>query len=190
MESGIERIFETGIFSAKSTQKFPLAIFISLQGQPVVHLTITLLPATMTSFPKIKLLAVGKIKKGWIREGLEVYQKRLPELEILEIKDSTLEKEGEQLLAQLKGRDRLIALTEIGQCYSSVEFAQFLSRAESGSLAFVIGSAAGLSEAVKRSAVQQLSLSPMTFPHELARLLLLEQLYRAKSILQGSNYHK
>ena len=144
----------------------------------------------MTSFPKIKLLAIGKVKKSWIRDGLEVYQKRLPELSMVELKDTNPDKEGELILSQIKGRDRLIALTEAGQCYSSVQFAELVSRAESGSLVFAIGSAEGLSQSVKRSAAQCLSLSPMTFPHELARLLLLEQLYRAKSILQGTSYHK
>ncbi|MDB9525620.1 23S rRNA (pseudouridine(1915)-N(3))-methyltransferase RlmH [Oscillatoria sp. CS-180] len=142
------------------------------------------------SFPKIKLAAVGKIKKGWIREGLEVYQKRLPELNIVELKDAGVDKEGEQILALVKGSDRLIALTEEGQLFSSQHFADYLSRVDSNCLVFVIGSAEGLSASVKRSAFQQLSLSPMTFPHEIARLLFLEQLYRAKTILQGSRYHK
>lgn len=144
----------------------------------------------MSGFPKVKLLAVGKVKKGWIREGLEVYRQRLPELDIVELKDSHPAKEGDQMLTQVKDRDRLIALTEEGQCYDSAKFAQLISRAESGSLVFAIGSAEGLSPAVKQSADRSLSLSPMTFPHEIARLLLLEQLYRAKAILQGSNYHK
>ena len=144
----------------------------------------------MTSFPKIKLLAIGKVKKGWIRDGIDVYQKRLPELTTAELKDTRPDKEGEQILAQLKGRDRLIALTEGGRCYDSVKFAEFISRAESGSLVFAIGSAEGLSPQVKQAADRLLSLSPMTFPHEMARLLLLEQLYRAKAILQGSSYHK
>ena len=109
---------------------------------------------------------------------------------MVELKDTNPDKEGELILSQIKGRDRLIALTEVGQCYSSVQFAELVSRAESGSLVFAIGSAEGLSQSVKRSAAQCLSLSPMTFPHELARLLLLEQLYRAKSILQGTSYHK
>ncbi|NEQ46468.1 MAG: 23S rRNA (pseudouridine(1915)-N(3))-methyltransferase RlmH [Leptolyngbya sp. SIOISBB] len=144
----------------------------------------------MTSFPKIKLLAVGKVKKGWIREGIEVYRQRLPELEIVELKDTTPTKEGEHILSLQKGRDRLIALSEEGKCHSSIQLAKMISQAESGSLVFAIGSAEGLSQSVKRSAERLLSLSPMTFPHELARLLLLEQLYRAKTILQGSNYHK
>lgn len=144
----------------------------------------------MTSFPKVKLIAVGKIKKGWIRDGIAVYQKRLPEIEVTEIKDSTPEKEGAQILSLMKGRDRLIALTETGNTYSSTQFADWLSHAESNSLVFVIGSAEGLSQAIQQAAAQQLSLSPMTFPHEIARLLLMEQLYRAKTIMQGSSYHK
>ncbi|MFE4106775.1 23S rRNA (pseudouridine(1915)-N(3))-methyltransferase RlmH [Almyronema epifaneia] len=144
----------------------------------------------MQSFPKVKLIAVGKVKKGWLREGVEVYLQRLPELEIVEIKDSTPAKEGDQILSILKGGDRLIGLSEEGQTFSSVGFAHFLAAADSNSLVFVIGSAAGLSPALKQAASQLLSLSPMTFPHEVARLLLVEQLYRAKTILQGSQYHK
>ncbi|MEM1292055.1 MAG: 23S rRNA (pseudouridine(1915)-N(3))-methyltransferase RlmH [Cyanobacteria bacterium P01_H01_bin.162] len=144
----------------------------------------------MASFPKIKLIAIGKVKKGWIREGIEVYRKRLPELDLVELKDSTPEKEGAQILSMIKPSDRLLALTEEGKTWSSLAFADFVSQADSHNLVFAIGSAAGLSPAIKQSAAQCLSLSPMTFPHEVARLLLLEQLYRAKSILQGSQYHK
>ncbi|MEO0947680.1 MAG: 23S rRNA (pseudouridine(1915)-N(3))-methyltransferase RlmH [Cyanobacteria bacterium J06641_5] len=144
----------------------------------------------MSGFPKLRLIAVGKVKKSWLREGLAVYQQRLPELEILAIKDSTPAREGEQILALLKPSDRLIALAEAGKQYSSQEFAAFLGQVASGSLTFALGSAAGLSPALRQAAHQQLSLSPMTFPHEIARLLLVEQLYRAKTILQGSNYHK
>jgi 23S rRNA (pseudouridine1915-N3)-methyltransferase len=142
------------------------------------------------SFPKVKLLVVGRVKKDWLREGLAVYLKRLPELEILELKDTNPDREGEQILAILKPSDRLIALTEEGKTYSSVAFAELLSQANSNSLVFAIGSADGLSSTLKQQAAHLLSLSPMTFPHEVARLLLVEQLYRAKTILQGSQYHK
>jgi len=141
-------------------------------------------------FPKIKLIAVGKVKKGWVRDGVAVYLQRLPELEISEIKDSNPLKEGEQILSCLKPGDRLIALTETGQTLASPKFAHWLGQASSNTLVFVIGSAGGLSPQLKQSAAHQLSLSPMTFPHEIARLLLVEQLYRAKTILQGGNYHK
>ncbi|NJL85979.1 MAG: 23S rRNA (pseudouridine(1915)-N(3))-methyltransferase RlmH [Leptolyngbyaceae cyanobacterium SM1_1_3] len=144
----------------------------------------------MPSFPKVRLIAVGKVKKGWLRDGLEVYCRRLPELEITEIKDSTPEKEGDQILSLLKSSDRLIALSAEGQMFSSIEFADFLSKADSHSLVFAIGSAEGLSTTLKQSAVEIFSLSPMTLPHEIARLILVEQIYRAKTILQGSQYHK
>jgi 23S rRNA (pseudouridine1915-N3)-methyltransferase len=144
----------------------------------------------MIAFPKIRLITVGKVKKAWIYEGVAVYQKRLPELDVIEVKDSTPEKEGDQILTLLKGRDRLIALTEEGQLFSSRQFAAMLAAAESHNWVFAIGGAVGLSAAVKDRAASLLSLSPMTFPHEIARLLFTEQLYRAKSILQGTSYQK
>ncbi|NJK27584.1 MAG: 23S rRNA (pseudouridine(1915)-N(3))-methyltransferase RlmH [Coleofasciculaceae cyanobacterium SM2_3_26] len=144
----------------------------------------------VNGFPKIKLIAVDKVKKTWIREGIELYLKRLPELEIIEIKDSNPEKEGEQILTMLKPDWWAIALTEEGKLFSSVQFANFLSQADSNHLVFIIGSAEGLSPKLKQAATQQIALSPLTFPHEIARLLLVEQLYRAKTILQGSSYHK
>lgn len=144
----------------------------------------------MQSFPKLKLIAVGKVKKSWIRSGLDVYRGRLPELSIIEIKDSTPEKEGEQVLSLLRGEDRLIALSEEGKTFTSVKFANFLGTAPSNRLILFIGSASGLSPQVKQQAHSLLSLSPMTFPHELARLMVVEQLYRAKTILQNGNYHK
>ncbi len=149
------------------------------------------LPQSVTpAFPKIRLIAVGKVKKDWIRAGIATYCQRLPELDILEIKDSTPEKEGQQLLALLKPTERAVALTEEGKSLTSGAFADFLAAAPSHSLAFTLGSASGLSPAYKAAAAWCVSLSPLTFPHEIARLLLVEQLYRAKTILQGSRYHK
>ncbi len=144
----------------------------------------------MTGFPKVRLIAIGKVKKKWIQEGIATYHKRLPEVTIQELKDSHPEREGEQILATMKASDRLIALTEEGQTATSMDFANFFRHSQSQSLVFVIGSAEGLSQVVKQAAERCLSLSPMTFPHEVARLLLIEQLYRAKTILQGSHYHK
>jgi len=144
----------------------------------------------MSSFPKLTTIAIGKVKKGWVREGLEVYLQRVPELTMIELKDSTPDKEGEQILSKLKPNDRLIALTEDGDTFGSIAFAQWLAQAESNRLVFAIGSADGISPTVKQAAERCLSLSPMTFPHEIARLLLFEQFYRAKNILQGGSYHK
>jgi 23S rRNA (pseudouridine1915-N3)-methyltransferase len=144
----------------------------------------------MSSFPKVTVIAIGKVKKGWVREGLEVYCQRVPELTMIELKDSNPEKEGEQILSRVKPNDRLIALTEDGTTFDSIAFADWIAQAESNRLVFAIGSAEGISPAVKRAADRCLSLSPMTFPHEIARLLLFEQFYRAKNILQGGSYHK
>lgn len=144
----------------------------------------------MPSFPKVRLIAVGKVKKKWIQEGLQVYTRRVPELDITEIKDSNPDGEADKILSMLKGGDRLIVLTEEGTPYTSTELAEVLGQAASGSLVFVIGGPDGIAPSLKQQAECLLSLSAMTFPHELARLLLVEQLYRAKTILQNGNYHK
>lgn len=144
----------------------------------------------MQGFPKIKLIAVGKVKKGWIQAGLQTYLKRLPELSITEIRDSNPAAEAQKVLTLCRPGDRLIVLTEEGNPRSSQELAHWLATAPSNSLVFCIGGPTGIAPALRQSAHQLLSLSPMTFPHELARLLLVEQLYRAKTILQGGTYHK
>lgn len=144
----------------------------------------------MQSFPKVTLIAVGKVKKRWILEGVATYAKRLPELTVIEVKDADPDREAGKILALMKGGDRLIVLTEEGKSLSSVELATLVGQAASGSLVFVIGGPEGIADSLKAQAESLLSLSPMTFPHELARLLLIEQLYRAKTILQNTKYHK
>jgi 23S rRNA (pseudouridine1915-N3)-methyltransferase len=139
---------------------------------------------------RIRILAVGKVRKSWVQEGVSLYLKRLPGLVVTELRDSTMAKEAEAIAAALRPDERLVLLTEEGTTYTSVAFAQQLRDSGSQRLAFVIGGAEGLDPALKARANWRLSLSPMTFPHELARLLLLEQLYRASSILQGGPYHK
>lgn len=139
---------------------------------------------------RIRILAVGKVRKSWVQEGVALYLKRLPGLVVTELRDSTMAKEAEVIAAALRPDERLVLLTEEGTTYNSVAFAQQLRDSGSARLAFVIGGAEGLDPALKARANWRLSLSPMTFPHELARLLLLEQLYRASSILQGGPYHK
>ncbi len=133
---------------------------------------------------------MGKVRKSWVQEGVALYLKRLPGLVVTELRDSTMTKEAEVIAAALRPDERLVLLTEEGTTYNSVAFAQQLRDSGSARLAFVIGGAEGLDPALKARANWRLSLSPMTFPHELARLLLLEQLYRASSILQGGPYHK
>ena len=139
---------------------------------------------------KFKIIAVGKIKKNWINAGINEYLKRLPQLEILEIKDAGKEKELSKILSLVKKNDKLIALSETGQSLTSIEFASFIKQELLQPLVFVIGGPEGLSEQINNYAYKVLSLSKMTFPHELARLFLVEQLYRAHTIIQNKNYHK
>ena len=139
---------------------------------------------------RIRILAVGKVRKGWVSEGVELYRRRLPGLEIVELRDGGLAREAEAISSELRRGEQLVALCEEGQTYDSLAFAQALEGSGSEQLAFVIGGAAGLDPALKARASWRLSLSPLTFPHELARLLLLEQLYRARSSQQGGPYHR
>lgn len=140
------------------------------------------------SFPKIKIIAVGKVKKPWLREGIALYAKRLPEVEIVEIKDSDPDKEADQLLGLLGAQERLVILSEFGRQQDSIAFAQWLGIEAYGTLVLFIGGAEGVSDRLKQHPM--ISLSAMTFPHEIARLMLVEQLYRAKTILQNGSYHK
>ena len=138
----------------------------------------------------MRILAVGKVRKDWVADGVALYRKRLPGLELVELRDGGMAKEAESIRAELRPTEQLVALTEEGQSYDSVAFARRLEGSGSDRLAFVIGGADGLDPGIKAEARWRLSLSPMTFPHELARLLLLEQLYRALSIQQGGPYHR
>jgi 23S rRNA (pseudouridine1915-N3)-methyltransferase len=145
----------------------------------------------MYMIQKIKIIAVGKIKHDWINLGIQTYLKRLPGLTIIEIKDSTKTKEHQEIQARLKPHDRLIALTEHGQCMDSIAFAHWLQQQTlDQSLVFAIGGPAGIAPELAQAAADCLSLSPMTFTHDMARLLLVEQLYRAQNIQQNGSYHK
>jgi 23S rRNA (pseudouridine1915-N3)-methyltransferase len=139
---------------------------------------------------RIRILAVGKVRKDWVREGLATYLKRLPGITVLELRESSPEREAEALLAELRGDEQLVALSEEGQTLGSAQLAERLRGSGSGRLAFVIGGPDGITPRLKQRAAWTLSLSPLTFPHDLARLLLVEQLYRAQTILQGGPYHR
>ena len=139
---------------------------------------------------RLRILAVGKVRRGWIQDGIDLYRKRLPGLSIVELRDSTPEKEAEAIRAARRPDERLVVLMEQGETLASIPFARKLEQFSSDRIAFVIGGADGLTDDLKSEARWRLSLSPMTFPHELARLMLVEQLFRAQAILQGSPYHR
>tara|TARA_B100000902_G_scaffold190511_1_gene182113 strand:+ start:84 stop:521 length:438 start_codon:yes stop_codon:yes gene_type:complete len=144
----------------------------------------------MLNISHYKIIAIGKIKKKWIQTGIEMYLSRLPGLKILEIKDNTQTKEESIIKEIIRKNETLVTLNENGHSFTSMQLSEKLLNSHNQNITFVIGGATGLSPSLNNSASWQLSLSPLTFPHEIARLLLVEQLYRAQTITQGSPYHK
>ena len=153
---------------------------------------------------KVCLLVIGKTDASYIREGIAEYEKRLTryipyEMKVLpDVKNAknlteSLQKvrEGEMLLEQFQPGDFVVLLDERGRQYSSMEFSQFLAQKMLGTvkrLVFVVGGPYGFSEAVYRAASEKISLSKMTFSHQMIRLIFIEQLYRAMTILNGEPY--
>lgn len=154
---------------------------------------------------KITLLTMGKTDVPWVRQGLELYVSRLAHYvpfsldEIPELKNvSSLSetqikaKEGELLLARVKPSDEVILLDEHGKEFRSVEFAAMIEKklaAGGRGLVFVVGGAYGFSEEVYRRADGRISLSKMTYSHQMVRTIFAEQLYRAFTIIKGEPYH-
>ena len=144
----------------------------------------------MINISRYRIIAVGKIKKKWIQEGIDMYLKRLPGLEVIEIKDNNQTKEENTIREIISKNEILVTLNENGQSFTSKQLATKLLNSHNQNIIFFIGGALGLAPSLNNFASWQLSLSPLTFPHEIARLLLIEQLYRAKTIAQGGPYHK
>ena len=139
---------------------------------------------------RYRIICIGKIKKNWIKSGIDLYLKRLPGVPITEIRDSNTEKESKAILSNIKKDELLIALTERGEKVTSIQFSERLNSTNNKRLVFAIGGTNGFSAEIHKSTHWLLSLSSMTYPHEIARLLLIEQLYRAHSINQRSPYHR
>ncbi len=154
---------------------------------------------------KVSLVLVGKTDENWIREGIEIYTKRLKHylpfsnIELPSLKNTgnfspaqQKEKEGELILKACTGADCVFLLDEQGKAYSSSQFAAFLQVQMNASvrhLVFVVGGAYGFSDEVYSRAQGKISLSQMTFTHQMVRLFYTEQLYRAMTILKGEKYH-
>lgn len=156
---------------------------------------------------RVTVIAVGKLKEPWLRDGLAEYQKRLAgycDFSVVEVPeyrlpdepspaqiDRGLAEESKAILDKA-GKTPFAALCVEGKAMSSPELARFLlERQQTASgIAFVIGGSFGLDPRVKERAVARISLSAMTFPHQLFRVMLAEQLYRGFSILGGGKYHK
>ena len=156
---------------------------------------------------QINLITVGKLKEKWLRDAYAEYEKRLTrycKLSLTELPESrlpespsdaeiaaALQKEGKAILNACRGK--IIALCIEGKQYASEEFAALLSQYAShgdSTVSFVIGSSFGLSDELKNRADMRFSMSKMTFTHQIARVLLAEQIYRAFQITSGGKYHK
>jgi len=147
---------------------------------------------------KVKLICIGKLKEPNILNLCNNYSKKISfdaKLEILEIKASTREEEGKKIIESLdriKDNKFVFVLGEEGQQINSIEFSNKLKKLDldGKTIVLVIGGPFGLSEEVKQKADCLMSLSKMTFTHEMARLFLLEQIYRVISIIKNKSYHK
>ena len=131
---------------------------------------------------RLSINAIGKIKKDWIREGINQYKKRMPDLIINESKSFNID--------NIRVNNIIICLTEEGQLFNSIELTSLLLNFKNKKINFLIGDADGIPSDIKNKSHLLLSLSPLTFPHELARLILIEQIYRAISISNNSPYHR
>ncbi len=154
---------------------------------------------------KVCLLVIGKTDASYIKEGIAEYEKRLTryipyEMKVLpDVKNAKnmteelqKEREGDMLLEQFQTGDFIVLLDERGRQYSSMEFSQFLAQKMLGGikrLVFVVGGPYGFAEKVYQRANDKISLSKMTFSHQMVRMIFAEQIYRGMTILKGEPYH-
>ena len=157
----------------------------------------------------IKIITVGKLKEKYLKQGIAEYVKRLGsycKLEIIEVNDEKVpenlsekemeqvkDKEGERILAKISETSYVFALAINGKQYDSVEFSKDIEQLGirgKSDLVFIIGGSIGLSDSVLKRANEQISFGKLTFPHQLMRLVLVEQVYRAFRISKGHAYHK
>ena len=158
---------------------------------------------------KITIISVGKLKEKYLQMGIDEYAKRLGryvKLELVEVSDEKApetmssaeeeivkKKEGERILSNIKDDEYVIALAINGKQLSSEDLAEFIQKNMTNGIShmvFVIGGSIGLSKAVLNRADYKLSFSNMTFPHQLMRMILLEQIYRGFRIINNEPYHK
>ena len=150
----------------------------------------------------IKIITVGQLKEKYLKEAVEEYTKRIKKysnIEVIEIKDEGLVEEakaikleGEKIKKYISDRDYIVTLEIEGKQVSSTEFADKINNMliENSNIVFIIGGSYGLSDEIKQISKFKLSFSKMTFPHQLFRVILLEQIYRGFKILNNESYHK
>jgi len=150
----------------------------------------------------IKIICVGKIKESYLKDAIDEYTKRLSKytkIEIIEVKDSKIEdkivalrEEEQELLKVINKEDYLISLAIEGKEQDSISFSEKirLKSMDNKNISFIIGGSYGIPQSIKDISNELLSFSRLTFPHQLFRVLLLEQIYRAYRIINNETYHK
>ena len=150
----------------------------------------------------IKIICVGKIKEKYLKDAISEYSKRISKytkLEIIEVNDrdklpinDILDKEGNDILKHINDKDYVVTLEIYGNSLSSIELAKKIDTIFNNysNMVFVIGGSYGLSDIIKKRSNYALSFSKLTFPHQLFRVMLLEQIYRAHKINNNETYHK
>ena len=143
----------------------------------------------------IKIICVGKIKEKFLRDAIEEYMKRLSKyhkINIIEIMDSNKKTEATEILKKIDNKDYIITMEIEGKELSSTELSNLIDKTfiTNPNITFIIGGSDGLDDEIKKLAKYKLSFSKLTFPHQLCRVILLEQIYRSFKILNNETYHK
>ena len=143
----------------------------------------------------IKIISIGKIKEKYLKDGMEDYLKRITKyhkINLIELPDSNIDSEGNEIIKYLNNKDYIISLAIEGTNLSSEELSKKIDNIfiTNPNITFIIGGSNGIREDIKKRSNYLLSFSKMTFPHGLFRLILLEQIYRAFKILNNETYHK
>ena len=143
----------------------------------------------------IKIICIGKIKEKFYRDSIEEYMKRLSKyhkVEIIELPDSNIKQEKELILKKIDSKDYIITMEIEGKQLTSIELSEMLDKTflNYSNITFIIGGSDGLDDEIKNLSNYKLSFSKLTFPHQLFRVILLEQIYRSFKILNNETYHK
>lgn len=143
----------------------------------------------------IKIISIGKIKEKYLKDGIEDYLKRITKyhkINLIELPDSNIDYEGNEIIKYLNNKDYIISLAIEGTNLSSEELSKKIDNIfiTNPNITFIIGGSNGIREDIKKRSNYLLSFSKMTFPHGLFRLILLEQIYRSFKILNNETYHK
>ena len=144
----------------------------------------------------IKIIAVGSLKEKYLKSMVEDYYKRITKyhkIELIEVKDSNITKEKDEILKKINKNDYIISLDIYGREYNSIEFKDHLENLFNNSksnITFIIGGSDGINDKIKSLSNELISFSKLTFPHGLFRAILLEQIYRSFKIMNNESYHK